>query len=146
MLKELVALRELQRKVDHALEHSEKEKKATSEDAKVKLELHNQLQLLVDPPMFVEPNNVLLVTLRTQNKLVTIVLNSDLLSRCMKKPFANFHQTGSVPSFYRRSSERAVLGRDPGQYQYQVHQVVSNILHFQVVHDCQNDSAASYKV
>ena len=55
-------------------------------------------------------------------------------------------QTGSVPSFYRRSSERAVLGRDPGQYQYQVHQVVSNILHFQVVHDCQNDSAASYKV
>ena len=95
MLKELVALRELQRKVDHALEHSEKEKKATTEDAKVKLELHNQLQLLVDPPMFVEPNNVLLVTLRTQNKLVTIVLNSDLLSRCMKKPFANFHQTGS---------------------------------------------------
>ena len=46
MLKELVALRELQRKVDHALEHSEKEKKATTEDAKVKLELHNQLQLL----------------------------------------------------------------------------------------------------
>ena len=96
--------------------------------------------------MFVEPTNILLVTLRTQNKLVTIVLSSDLLSRCMKKPFANFHQTGSVPSFYRRSSERAVLGRDPGQYQYQVHQVVSNILHFQVVHDCQNDSAASYKV
>ena len=98
MLKELVALRELQRKADHALEHSEKEKKATTEDAKVKLELHNQLQLLVDPPMFVETNNVLLVTLRTQTQLVTIVLNSDLLSRCMKKPFANFYQTGSVPS------------------------------------------------
>ena len=78
--------------------------------------------------MFVKPTNVLLVILRTQTQLVTMVLNSDLLSRCMKKPFANFHQTGSVPSLYRRLFERTKLGPHPGQYLYQVYQCLWRML------------------
>ena len=87
MLKELVALRELQRKVDHALEHSEKEKKATTEDAKVKLELHNQLQLLVTVLRIMSHSTVIYFKSEVTHDLLCFLKASDCV--CVQRGCLN---------------------------------------------------------